>query len=564
MLCSGAVSNEFDERSTFAIPQTSPSGLVLKIIGEGILHSYPVPEAGVLTVGRSSGCNAQVDHVSVSRQHLTLTRKGSKLFVEDQGSRNGTRVRQRPLAAHTPVEVAVGELIEVGSLLVVVQPGAAADAGERRREFAAELDRRCAGTVPFALAVVRVSASLPNGTVEDLVVSALGDGDRAACSAPGTCEILLDGDPASASARTRTVAARLLEHGMIASVGVAVFPADGRSHAALGATAQRALGPASSPTAPPAESPTESAMERLLRIVERIAPSDISILITGETGVGKEVMTEKIAQRSRRATQPLLRLNCGAFSETLLESELFGHEKGAFTGATQAKPGLLETADGGTVFLDEIGDLPMSLQVKLLRVLEDGVVRRVGSLKGRTIDVRFVAATHRDLEVECQAGRFRRDLYFRINGITLHIPPLRERRAEIVALAEGFIAEVARKNAITPVPRLDADVLSWLHAYEWPGNIRELRNTIERATLLASTSSDAVIRTEHLAIDANAASSAPQPPPTTSGDDARQQIVDALNTFAGNQTRAAKSLGISRQTLIERIKKHDVPRPRKR
>jgi len=558
LLCSSAVSNDFDEHSTFAMPLGTPSQLVLKIIGEGILHTYPVPETGVLTVGRSSACTVHVDHVSVSRQHVSITRRGGKLFVEDLGSRNGTRVRQRALAPQAATEIAVGELIEVGTLLLVVQPGAATEsAGERRRAFVAELDRRCRGNAPFALATVKVSASLPNGTVEDLVASALGDGDSAACSGPGICELCLDGDPASAPARARAVAARLLEHGMIAEVGVAVFPADGRDHAALSTAARRG-------TTGVVPTGVEGAMERLAHIVDRIAPSDIAILITGETGVGKEVMTEKIAARSRRATQPLLRLNCGALSESLLESELFGHEKGSFTGAMQAKPGLLETADGGTVFLDEIGDLPMSLQVKLLRVLEDGIVRRVGSLKGRTIDVRFVAATHRDLEAECAAGRFRRDLYFRLNGITLHIPPLRERQAEIPALAQFFINEIARKNAITPVPRLDAEVQSWLQSHDWPGNIRELRNTVERATLLASASSDGVIRKDHLAIAGAAGAAVTVPPPPATSDDARQQIVDALTTYAGNQTRAAKALGISRQTLIERIKKHDVPRPRKR
>ena len=193
----------------------------------------------------------------------------------------------------------------------------------------------------------------------------------------------------------------------------------------------------------------DPAMRQLDTLVGRVAPSTINVLLLGETGVGKEVFAERLHERSARSSNPLLRLNCAALSESLVESELFGHERGAFTGAVASKPGLLEQAEGGTVFLDEVGDLPTAVQVKLLRVLEDRQVLRVGALKPLTIDVRFIAATHRDLEEMVSRGEFRQDLYFRLNGITLVIPPLRERRSEIPRLARAF-ADLACSREVRP------------------------------------------------------------------------------------------------------------------
>src|SRR6185503_6105666 len=191
-------------------------------------------------------------------------------------------------------------------------------------------------------------------------------------------------------------------------------------------------------TGSPVAERDDEGMPQLHRLVERIARGTINVLILGETGAGKEVLAERVQRLSPRARWPFLRLNCAALSETLLESELFGHERGAFTGAVTAKPGLLETAEGGTVFLDEAGELPMSIQVKLLRVIEERQVLRVGGLKPRPIDVRFIAATNRDLEVEVARGAFRQDLFFRLNGVTLVVPPLRDRVSEIEALARLF------------------------------------------------------------------------------------------------------------------------------
>jgi transcriptional regulator with PAS, ATPase and Fis domain len=341
-------------------------------------------------------------------------------------------------------------------------------------------------------------------------------------------------------------------------------------------------------------------MRALFAQIDRVAPAPISVLILGETGVGKEVIAEHIHRTSGRRGR-FLALNCAALPENLLESELFGYEKGAFTGALSAKPGLLETADKGTVFLDEIGELPPSIQVKLLRVIEERRVLRVGGLKPKSIDGRFRAATNRDLETEVARGACRQDLYFRLNGIALTIPPLRARQTEIRPLAEIFVAQ-ACAEAGRPLLPLSIEAMALLHRHSWPGNIRELKHMMERAVLLCQ--GDA-ITPEHLPVERmRATRPAPHAPgpssphatvdappmprehprattggrrytPPTPQDDAldfrkdarereRKQIIAALKTAEGNQSKAAKILGISRRTLLTKLDVHKLPRPRKR
>jgi len=315
----------------------------------------------------------------------------------------------------------------------------------------------------------------------------------------------------------------------------------------------------------------DARMRALYEQAAQAARATISVLLLGETGVGKEVLARAIHAASPRAGRPFLALNCAALSESLLEAELFGHEKGAFTGAASARPGLFESAEGGTVFLDEVGELPASIQVKLLRVLEERQVLRVGARQPRAIDVRFVSATNRDLEAESEQGRFRRDLFFRLDGIALTIPPLRERRDEIAELAALFAEAACDQLGRSDQPVLGEDVLDLLSRHAWPGNVRELRNVIERAVVLCSGSRllpqhlppRLVERVTAAARDPAPAGRAEAPALRSSvADFEKQRIVDALEQCGGNQTRAAERLGISRRTLVARLSEWGLTRSR--
>jgi len=398
-----------------------------------------------------------------------------------------------------------------------------------------------------------------------------------------------------AEARLRGGERRLLEPGDFVRAGSALLMVQSRRPASTRNV--RALS-----THPPGEGPAvllDPEMKRAYEIALRAAQSGISVLITGETGSGKEVFAETIHQRSSRRGRPLLRLNCAALSESLLESQLFGHERGAFTGANQTKAGLLESTDGGTVFLDEIGEMPLSIQAKLLRVLEERSVLRVGATKPRPIDVRFVWATNRDLRVEVQAGRFRNDLYYRIAGVEFSIPPLRRRPLEIEPLARLFLYRFCERSGL-PMPELTESALRAMHAYSWPGNVRELKNIMERAPFLCEngvvtaaqiplppqpplneidadefppeeqdrTQVFAPLRVPQFSEEralAEPLSSVPrsEPLPGIDSEEERQRVLRALEQCGGNQTRAAKLLGVSRRTLINRVERLNLPRPKK-
>ena len=318
------------------------------------------------------------------------------------------------------------------------------------------------------------------------------------------------------------------------------------------------------------DDPTEAGVPAVVRDIAR---SDVSVLVLGETGVGKELLSQTVHALSGRRG-PLQQINCAALAEALVESELFGHERGSFTGAVHGKEGLLEAARGGTVFLDEIGELPLGLQAKLLRAVEAREVIRIGGARPIPIDVRFVAATHRDLASEVAAGRFRRDLYYRLDGVALRIPPMRERRGQIVPLALRFAAAAAARLD-RPTPALPHAVLARLVAHDWPGNVRELKAVIERAVLLAR---DGELRPSHLVFASTEPCAAPPleaPPPAAAGDaqaealpvaqaEERAGIVAALDACAGNQTRAARRLGIARSTLATKLAIFRIPRPRAR
>jgi DNA-binding NtrC family response regulator len=319
-------------------------------------------------------------------------------------------------------------------------------------------------------------------------------------------------------------------------------------------------------------------MQGVYQLAAKAAQALISVLVLGETGVGKEVLAQTIHKLSQRREGPCLALNCAAISESLLEGELFGNERGAYTGASQARPGLLESANGGTVFLDEVGDLPLAIQVKLLRVLEERRILRVGGRTPVPIDVRFVSATNRDLEAEVARGNFRQDLYYRLNGLSITIPPLRERQREILPLAERF-AESAARQLGREAPRISEEASELLLGYGWPGNIRELKNVIGRAVVVAegvigpSALPDALRRSvEHPPPSVPPPGGADVEPPASQNQSLkgqlavleRQRILEALEKCHGNQTAAAELLGMSRRTLVSRLAEYDLPRPRKR
>jgi DNA-binding NtrC family response regulator len=292
------------------------------------------------------------------------------------------------------------------------------------------------------------------------------------------------------------------------------------------------------------------AMQEVFRLIERAGPSDKAILIQGESGTGKELVARALHRCSLRADRPMVVINCAALPETLLESELFGHEKGAFTGALSAKAGLFETADGGTAFIDEIGELPGSLQAKLLRVLEDGSLRRIGSLKERRVNVRLLASTNRDMAQDVAAGRFREDLYYRINVMSLELPPLRERTGDIPLLVSHFLG---------PDWDIEDEALRLIERYHWPGNVRQLINAIERAKIMAD---DGFVRVRDLPRDVVQGRGREAPPAEAQSDDLayieRAKVLEVLQRERGNKARSARALAIDRRKLYRLIEKYRI------
>jgi DNA-binding NtrC family response regulator len=295
------------------------------------------------------------------------------------------------------------------------------------------------------------------------------------------------------------------------------------------------------------------AIGRVVQMIERVAPTDATVLIRGASGTGKELVARALHQNSARRERPLVTINCAALQETLLESELFGHEKGAFTGAVQAKAGLVEVAEGGTLFIDEIAEMAPGLQAKLLRVLENGNYRRVGSTQEAHADVRVVAATNKPLEEELKAGRFREDLFYRLNVVSIDLPALRDRRDDIKELVEHFLTT---RPIGASRSRIQADALEALVRHQWPGNVRELANVLERAQILAE---DHLITLDDLP-ESLVSAALPEGPeggdPMHLREIERRHVRDVLQREKGNKVHAAKVLGISRRALYRLIEKY--------
>jgi DNA-binding NtrC family response regulator len=573
----------------FPTAEGGQDGLFLIVVGPEGFRAIALPHRGILQIGRRSQADIKINDSLASRDHCRLYVEGGKVEIEDLGSANGTLLRNHALPPRSRVELALGDAVSVGATVLMVRSGDRLPRPVRilpHGYFLARLDEECSSSIlgrsPFTLVRLDVEGEVSTSRCAALLPLRLQPSDIIGAYGPQQYELLLlRTTPEAAGMLVTELGASLRQAGIVFRTGAAHHPIDGRSAEELLERACQAVRPGTIPPGPGSDIILlDPAMRELHSLAKDVAQSNINVLIVGETGTGKEILAEAVHRASLRAKGNFLSLNCAALSESLVEAELFGYEKGAFTGAVQAKSGLLETAPGGTVFLDEIGELSLPLQAKLLRVIETRTLIRVGGVSKRAVDVRFVSATNRNLQQAIEGGGFRSDLYFRLNGMTLAIPPLRDRPVEIEPLGRRFAVEMARELGRSP-PELSADAITMLRSYSWPGNIRELRNVIHRAVLLCR--SGPVITPDHLPRELMESTfAAPQPLPTEpSGQpphsdlshtqsgpafepEEKQQILDVLEKTAGNQTAAAKLLGMGRTAFVARLNQYGISRPRKR
>jgi two-component system response regulator AtoC len=574
-------------------------GFHLLVMSPEVFSSQSLPGSGIVSVGRSSKCEVQIDDAMASREHARI-HVGSEggvpiLTIEDAGSANGTRVRDAVIRPGEPAAILPGEAIMIGSTVIMVLQNRP-PAGVRRMwshaYFETRVDDECARATKtratFALARVRFSGAAPWTKVMPVLARDLAAPHVFATYGPKDYEMLfVDTQPGETEALVQSLVEAFREAGLDAHWAVAWFPADGRTSDGLLAAANsslRSTGDGERVKTAEALGPDASQMERVRLMATRAATSHINVLILGEMGVGKDVLARTIHQMSPRASKPFVALNCAGLTENLIESELFGHERGSFTGAAGSKVGLFESAHGGTVFLDEIGEMPSSMQAKLLRAIETREIRPVGAVRTRPIDVRFISATNLDIEAAVKTGRFRGDLMYRLNTLTLAIPPLRERKDEIGALVSTFLARACRDQGRAENITVRGDSMKLMLAYEWPGNIRELKNVIERAVVLCD---GAEILPEHLPLEkmrpgssvyvtvqkagvgvlADAVEAAGVKGLKTLTDPKEivecRRIIEALDACASNQTRAAKLLKMPRRTFVSKLDFYGIPRPQK-
>jgi DNA-binding NtrC family response regulator len=571
-------------------------GFHLLVMSLEVFSSQPLPASGIVTVGRSKKCSVQIDDAMASREHARI-HVGSDggvpvLTIEDVGSANGTRVRDAVIKPGEPAAILPGEAIMIGSTVLMVLQNRP-PMGLRRMwshaYFETRVDDECTRAAKtrasFALARIRIADAAPWTRVMPVLARDLPAPHIFAKYGPNDYEILLvdtTTDEAEALIQKLIDAFRAL--GVDARCALALYPKDGRAGDALLASANAAL------KAVPGDRrritsdfpPTNAnGMQRVRAMATRAAPSNINVLILGEMGVGKDVLARLIHKMSPRASKPFVAINCAGLTESLIEAELFGHVKGGFSGASEDKPGLFESATGGTVFLDEIGEMPLTMQVKLLQVIETREVRPVRSLRSRPIDVRVISATNVDIEAAVAKGTFRGDLMFRLNTLMLAIPPLRERKDEIEDLVTTFLAQ-ARRDMGRDELTVSRAAMGCLLGYAWPGNIRELKNAIERAVVLCE---GAEILPEHLPLEKmrpvaeeyvnvepahgagaladGAEDTRTLPTLNPKEKNEKDRIVAALAAHAGSQTRAAAFMGMSRRTFVTKLDRYGIPRPQK-
>ncbi|MEZ4705128.1 MAG: sigma 54-interacting transcriptional regulator [Bdellovibrionota bacterium] len=566
---------------------------------------------GIMIVGRQPTADIFLSDHQVSRNHAEFVTNMGETQVQDLGSTNGTFVNGEKL--EKKVAISDGDEVQLGATCFRFSIHNPIDGnrlglnnhGYFETRMHEELDR--ASRYKRDLSILMIGPSIEPKDIPDnakllsdhypdvveKIQQIIRTMDLLAHYGKYELELLL---PETSKKDASVLANRILADATFGkdgklSIGVASFPEDGRTPDILIEKSRSALKKAriEHVKQPVVIDPKEEAhrlilsnqkevivrsekMKELFDVIERISKSTITVLIQGETGVGKEVVAETIHTRSDRSKKPLVCVNCAALTETLLESELFGHEKGSFTGADQTKVGLFESANGGTIFLDEIGEMPLKTQAKLLRVLQAKKIMRVGSNKELDTDVRVIAATNRKLEKQVEDKVFREDLFYRLNAATVTIPPLRERKKEIPYLVQTFIKECSSENGIEK-KEISPDALDVLMKYSWPGNIRELRNTIERAVVISE--GETIYKealTSRLTSDVDQVSTGASIESLDSAVDStmvgdmkevvaayeRDIIINALKKTQWNQTKAADLLNVPRRTLVSKIKKYKI------
>jgi len=562
----------------------------------------PLPLDGDVVIGRGDGAQVRLLDKSASRAHARISMYGGRAEVVDLGSQNGTKVNGEKIVGTRPL--LSGDVITINSVTMVFHSSAPARSRRQllaldafRQRVEDEIDRVARNRRRFGLVAISLVPPDPEASpvVFDpfalirVVEPALRRIDVIALTGTELLVLTPEVDLAASQQITLGLLELLRVDAPHACGGVALAPADGNDFELLliGARAARdkarpgevrlaaetyrtiELGRSNLIVADPA-------MLRMLTLLERLSKSDLSVLVCGETGTGKELVATFLHHRSARAAHPLVVLNCAALPEALAESELFGHEKGAFTGAVAQKIGILEQSDGGTVFLDEIGELPLTIQAKLLRALETRRITRVGGQGEHPIDLHIVAATNRDLAEEVKAARFRQDLLFRINSATVWLPPLRDRRREIPILAQRFLADACH-HAGRDTMEISAEAMQLLLDFPWPGNVRELRNVMEYVT---AAHGEPTVAAWHLierlggeGPPPRPSVSVPAPPPPPPGafvpieDEIRElertRMAQALTAADGNQTAAAELITMPLRTFQAKAKAYGL-RPKDR
>ncbi len=587
-----------DVQDDRALPVTAIERRHLLVFSGASSWMHELPEEGEVMIGRSQSAALRIDDVAVSRHHARLQITRDAITITDLGSQNGTCVNDERIDSECPVNP--GDTITIHKTTLILHttsattPIAVVDAPTLRQRVDDEIDRAVRYERAFTvLSLLWPEPILERRGIERALAPHLRRLDAAAWSGASILHILL---PEVVGSDAHRVAGRLQArlHALAGElrIGHATCPSDGCDADALLARADNAASSADAGEIAAAAYAYQTltfgtqrvivadpAMVRLYALMERLAPTELPVLITGETGCGKEIAAMAIHFLSRQRGRPLVSLNCAAIQESLVESELFGHEKGAFTGAVGAKIGLLERAAGSTLFLDEVGELTLPIQAKLLRAIETHRITRVGDVREREVDVRIVAATNRDLEVEVAAGRFRADLFFRLSAATVHLPPLRERPRELPLLASAFLDEACERSGRKPMT-ISEGARSALLAYAWPGNVRELRNLMHYA---AAAYPDEVLTAVHVidrlggarARATAAPAEAPEAGATEPAEPSFRPLAEeirelevarmrsALEASGGNQTRAAQLLSMPVRTFFDKAKQYGLT-PRKR